>query len=90
MERIEVGPAPELSVFAFRALPRGGADPAAADALNEAIEAAFLADGRVLFSGTRLGGRRWLRFAVLSMTTHREAIDLAARLLAEKLGELAP
>jgi len=91
IDRIEVGPAPELSVFAFRALPRDGdTNPAATDRLNEAIEAAFLADGRVLFSSTRLGGRRWLRFAVLALTTHREAIDLAARLLADMLRKLAP
>ena len=87
MERIEIGPPPDLSAFVFRVLPPAGApaDGAAIDALNVAVENAFLADGRVLLSSTVIGGRRHLRFCVLAIGTHREAIDLAARLLAEKI-----
>ena len=89
--QVEVGPPPDLSAFVFRVLPRPGAaaDGAAIDALNVAVEEAFLADGRVLLSSTVIGGRRYLRFCVLAIGTHREAIDLAARLLAEKIDSVA-
>ena len=95
LERVEVGPEPDLSTFVFRAVPGGGgaggaaaADPAAIDALNVALEQAFLADGRVLLSSTVLNGRRWLRFSVLSLQTHRDSIDFAVGLLAEKIAQI--
>jgi glutamate/tyrosine decarboxylase-like PLP-dependent enzyme len=93
LDQVEVGPPPDLSIFFFRVLPRRGApaaanEPAAIDALNFAMEKAFMEDGRVLFSSTVIGGRRYLRFAVLALATHREAIELAARLVAEKIGAL--
>ena len=92
LEQVEVGPEPDLSTFVFRAVPAGGGsaatNPAEADALNVAIEQALLADGRVLLSSTVLDGRRYLRFSVLALYTHRDAIDFAARLIAEQIAQL--
>ncbi len=71
MRRIEVGPAPQLSIVAFRA--RGGGDRA-----TEAMLEHILARGRVHLSSTRLGGRLWLRLCVLCFRSHwdelREAL----------------
>jgi len=87
MDRVEVGPPPDLSTFVFRAIPPGGRpDAATVDAYNADLEQAFMDDGRVLFSSTRIDGRRYLRFSVLAIGTHREAIDLALRLVAERIG----
>lgn len=91
LDRVEVGPEPDLSIFVFRVLAGAGAADAradAADAATLAIENAFLADGRVLFSTTLIGGRRWLRMAVLAPATHRETIDSTVSLLAEKIAAL--
>ncbi len=75
----EVGPAPDLSLFVFRALDAGGAH----DALNVRLDDALFADGRVAISATSLGGRRWLRLAVLAARTHLREVDGAIAVLQE-------
>ncbi|MGH8268879.1 MAG: pyridoxal phosphate-dependent decarboxylase family protein, partial [Steroidobacteraceae bacterium] len=67
----EVGPQPELTVSTYRWLPKHG-DP---DSFNEALVSAIHQDGRVFISSTRLGGRYYLRLAVLSFRTHLDAIE---------------
>lgn len=84
LDRIEVGPEPDLSTFIFRALPLLGD----ADAHNRAIERRLLEDGRILLSSTVVDGKRYLRFAVLALQTHRDAIDLAVELIAEAIREV--
>jgi glutamate/tyrosine decarboxylase-like PLP-dependent enzyme len=84
LEGVEVGPEPDLSIFIFRAIPKAGD----ADAFNLAIERALLDDGRILLSSTVVGGRRYLRFAVLALQTHREAVDRAVELISEKMRAL--
>lgn len=74
---IEVGQPPELSTFVFRFLPRGGD----ADTFNAELEQALLQDGRVLLSSTLLNGRRFLRFAVLSLRTHRRDVEEAVEVV---------
>ncbi len=80
----EVGPQPELTVSTYRWVPESG-DP---DAFNEALVQAIHRDGRVFVSSTRLGGRYFLRLAVLGFRTHLETIELTLRVLAEKVAEL--
>jgi glutamate/tyrosine decarboxylase-like PLP-dependent enzyme len=77
IEGIEVGPPPQLSVVAFRCIPKHGD----ADEYNLRILKAIQRDGRIFISSTRLGGRIWLRLAVLCAATHREQIDLALSIL---------
>jgi aromatic-L-amino-acid/L-tryptophan decarboxylase len=82
---IEVGPEPDLSLFVFRALPRRG-DP---DDFTSRLEQSLREDGRVGLSPTVLNGSRFLRFAVLSVRTHREAVDQAIEVIREKVDALA-
>lgn len=80
----EVGPQPELTVSTYRWIPERG-DP---DAFNEALVRAIHRDGRIFVSSTRLEGRYFLRLAVLHFRTHLETIELALRVLAEKVEQL--
>lgn len=80
----EVGPEPELTVSTYRWLPKQG-DP---DSFNEALVRAIHQDGRVFISSTRLGGRYYLRLAVLSFRTHLDTIELTLQVLAEKVAAL--
>ncbi len=71
MPRVDPGPPPDLSVVAFRYLPETGD----ADAFNEALLRDIQEEGRVMLSGTRVGGRYTLRCAILSFRTHMEHVD---------------
>lgn len=71
MEGWDAGPAPDLSVVAFRYLPPRGE----ADSFNDALLRRIQEEGRVFLSGTRIGGASYLRCAVLSFRTHLEHID---------------
>lgn len=70
---VDPGPAPQLSVLAFRFRPASG-DP---DAFNQAVLQRLTAEGRVFLSGTRLDGTFHLRLAILAARTHRADIDEA-------------
>jgi len=80
----EVGPEPQLSVATFRWVPASG-DP---DAFNRSLVRAIHEDGRVFLSSTRVDGHFVLRVAALTFRTHLDTIDLALRILAEKVAEL--
>jgi glutamate/tyrosine decarboxylase-like PLP-dependent enzyme len=67
----EAGPAPDLSVVAFRYRPPRGD----ADAFNEELLRRLQADGRVFLSGTRIVDEAWLRCAILSFRTHLAHVD---------------
>lgn len=62
---------PDLSVVAFRYLPKEGE----ANAFNERLLRRLVDEGRVLLSGTRLDGNYVLRCAILSFRTHIEHVD---------------
>jgi glutamate/tyrosine decarboxylase-like PLP-dependent enzyme len=79
VDRVEVGPPPDLSIVTFRWLPAAGN----ADDYNQRILGAIQRDGRVFISSTRLNGQLWLRLAVLCAATHCEHIDLALEILRE-------
>jgi glutamate/tyrosine decarboxylase-like PLP-dependent enzyme len=63
----DAGPAPDLSVVAFRY--RAGS------AFNDRLLARLQQDGRVFLSGTKIAGETWLRCAILSFRTHLSHID---------------
>ncbi|HEX8241594.1 MAG TPA: aminotransferase class V-fold PLP-dependent enzyme [Allosphingosinicella sp.] len=67
----EVGPAPDLSIVAFRYRPVRGDD----DAFNRRLLQSLQEEGRVFLSGTRIAGADWLRCAILSFRTHLEHVD---------------
>lgn len=82
---VEVGPEPDLSVIVFRALPLRGD----VDAYNARLERSFHEDGRISLTSTTLNGSRYLRLAVLSPRTHKDAIDRAIEIIREKIQALA-
>ncbi|HEX6740363.1 MAG TPA: aminotransferase class V-fold PLP-dependent enzyme [Sphingomicrobium sp.] len=67
------GPAPDLSVVAFRYLPKSGD----VDAFNERLMQHIQQEGRVMLSGTRIDGSYRLRCAILCFRTHLEHVDEA-------------
>jgi glutamate/tyrosine decarboxylase-like PLP-dependent enzyme len=92
----EVGPPPQLSVVTYRWIPRKGLPPpedpvarqAAIDRFNERLIEAIRQDGRVFLSSTQLDGNFTLRMVALAFRTHKKTIDLALRILTEKVAEL--
>ena len=82
---VDSGPAPQLSVLAFRFLPGTGD----ADAFNQAVLDRLTAEGRVFLSGTRLRGAFHLRLAILAARTHREQVDEALDRLENVAARLA-
>ena len=82
MPQIEVLAEPVLSILAFACRAETEAD---ANRRSRAVIAAINARGRVMLTGTMLGGRFAIRVAVVSYRTHEEQIgflleDLAAAL----------
>lgn len=75
IEGCDPGPAPDLSVVAFRFLPKSGD----VDQFNERLIHHIQREGRVMLSGTRLDGRFYLRCAILCFRTHLEHVDEAVR-----------
>jgi len=71
IEGFDPGPEPQLSVVAFRYLPKSGD----ADAFNERLMQHIQQEGRVMMSGTRIDGTYRLRCAILCFRTHIEHVD---------------
>jgi len=69
----DAGPSPDLSVVAFRYLPKSGD----VDDYNERLIRRVQDEGRVMLSGTRIDGRYYLRCAILCFRTHLEHVDEA-------------
>ena len=67
----DAGPPPDLSVVAFRYLPKSGD----ADEFNERLIEHVQQEGRVMLSGTRIDGTFYLRCAILCFRTHLEHVD---------------
>ena len=85
IDRIEVGPEPELSVAFFRYVPKSG-DP---NEFNKKLVDEIHRDGRVFLSSTHIDGTVYLRLAVLNFRTHREEVDLILSVLCEKIEKIA-
>jgi glutamate/tyrosine decarboxylase-like PLP-dependent enzyme len=73
IEGMDPGPEPQLSVAAFRYLPKSGD----VDDFNERLIRHIQQEGRVMLSGTRIDGRFYLRCAILCFRTHLEHVDEA-------------
>ena len=71
IDGFDPGPPPDLSVVAFRYLPKSGD----ADEFNERLMTHIQQEGRVMMSGTRIDGSYRLRCAILSFRTHLEHVD---------------
>jgi aromatic-L-amino-acid decarboxylase len=84
LDGFELGPYPDLSVVAFRYLPKRG-DP---NQFNERLLKEIQRDGRVFLSSTTTDGRFVIRLAVLAFRTHLQTIELALEKLEEKVESL--
>ena len=73
IDGFDPGPSPELSVVAFRYLPKSGD----VDEFNQRLIERIQQEGRVMLSGTRIDGRFYLRCAILCFRTHLEHVDEA-------------
>jgi aromatic-L-amino-acid/L-tryptophan decarboxylase len=71
LESWDAGPPPDLSVIAFRYLPKSGD----ADEYNERLIKHVQDEGLVMLSGTRIDGKYYLRCAILCFRTHIEHVD---------------
>ena len=71
IEGFDAGPEPQLSVVAFRYLPKSGD----VDEFNERLMQHIQQEGRVMMSGTRIDGSYRLRCAILCFRTHLEHVD---------------
>ena len=69
--RLRPRPRPQLSVVAFRYVPKTGD----IDEFNERLMQHFQQEGRVMMSGTRIDGSYRLRCAILCFRTHLEHVD---------------
>lgn len=83
-KQIEVGPAPELSIFVFRFRPEEGD----IDEFNRRLVDAMKADGRVFFSSTVVDEQFMIRFPLLSFRTHADTVDKAIELTLQTAKEL--
>ena len=77
----ETGPEPELSVVTFRYVPKKGN----ANKFNELLIKEIHKDGRVFLTSTIIDGKFTFRLALLAFRTHLETIDLAIKILKEKV-----
>lgn len=77
MDRFDVGPHPDLSITAFRYLPKQGD----ANEFNLRLADAIREDGRTVLSTTTLDDMVLLRFAILGYKTHIDDIDLVLDLV---------
>lgn len=81
----EVGPEPDLSVVAFRYVPKAIAgDLDQVNNFNEVLRDAVNNDGRVFISDSKVKGKVMLRMACLSFRTHLRNIDHLIKILKEK------
>lgn len=78
------GPAPDLSVVAFRYLPKSGD----VEDFNDRLIRHVQQEGRVMLSGTRIDGSFRLRCAILCFRTHLEHVEEALDALARGVAAL--
>jgi glutamate/tyrosine decarboxylase-like PLP-dependent enzyme len=77
----EVGPEPELSIVTFRYIPAKGN----ANKFNELLLKEIHKDGRVFFTSTIINSKFTFRLALLAFRTHLKTINLAIKILREKV-----
>jgi len=77
IDGFEVGPAPDLSIFVFRYIPKKGD----VNTFNQKFFEELRRNGEVFLSTTILDGKLMLRLAVLAIATHMDTIDLTIETL---------
>ncbi|TVQ46287.1 MAG: aminotransferase class V-fold PLP-dependent enzyme [Saprospirales bacterium] len=77
----ETGGKPELSVVTYRY--KQGLSEEEANRFNQQLIKAIHQDGRIFLSSTTIGGRTWLRCAVLSFRSHLSTIDKTLEMIGE-------
>lgn len=85
MKGFETGPEPDLSVVTFRYVP-GNEDP---DEFNRRLHRELLNDGRIFLSSTLIDQKFVLRLAIVSARTHLNQVDLALKIIQEKVSQIA-
>jgi len=78
------GPPPDLSVVAFRYVPREGNSNEFTENLLKHLQA----EGRVMFSGTRIDDVFYIRCAILVFRTHMRHVDQAIDAIVEGVASL--
>lgn len=84
MDGFDPGPSPDLSVVAFRYLPKNFD----VDEFNQRLMNVIQQEGRVMMSGTRIDGNYYLRCAILCFRTHLEHVDEAIDAVVRGVGAL--
>jgi aromatic-L-amino-acid decarboxylase len=79
IDGFDPGPAPDLSVVAFRCVPEDGD----ANEFTERLLKHLQQEGRVMMSGTRIDGIYYIRCAILCFRTHIEHVDEAIEAIVE-------
>lgn len=80
--------APELSLLAFRVVPKGMSDPAEIDRVQRRVQSGVNKRQRVLLTSSTVHGRAVLRICVVSFRTHKDRIDMALEDLRSAIDEL--
>lgn len=79
IEGFDPGPPPDLSVVAFRYIPKSGS----ADEFTERLLKHLQQEGRVMMSGTSIDGTYYIRCAIVCFRTHLEHVDEAIEAILE-------
>ena len=85
LDGFTTGPRPDLSVIAFRYLPKRGD----ANDFNRRLSEIMRMDGRTYLTTTTVDGVFQIRMAILNYNTHRDDVDVALEVIEEKAKELA-
>jgi len=84
LDGFDPGPPPDLSVVAFRYVPKDGD----ANEFTERLLKHLQQGGRVMMSGTRIDGINLIRCAILSFRTHLEHVDQAIEAILDGVNAL--
>lgn len=84
LDGFDPGPEPDLSVVAFRYVPKDGD----ADDFTERLLKHLQQEGRVMFSGTRINGTFFIRCAILVFRTHLRHVDQAIDAILDGVAQL--
>jgi glutamate/tyrosine decarboxylase-like PLP-dependent enzyme len=84
LSEIEMGPAPQLSIFMFRWNPKKDD----VNELNKELHKSILKDGRFFLSTTEVDGKFYFRVAILSVRTHVEEVNELLDVIQEKISML--
>jgi glutamate/tyrosine decarboxylase-like PLP-dependent enzyme len=84
LSEIEMGPAPQLSIFMFRWNPKKDD----VNELNKELHKSILKDGRFFLSTTEIDGTFYFRVAILSVRTHVEEVNELLGVIQAKISML--